>query len=388
MQEILSNQARELIIANPLFSNLTENQLGELMDMMYEERVNVGVNIVQEGEPGDALYIIRSGCAEVLKKDDRGDYHHIAMLKAGDVLGEISLLDDRPRSATVRAVEATQLIGLKFKDLKAKSKPETSVENILKVNFAKSLSQNIRQLNTRSVNKLKDQLKFTRKQNELGQYVFRMMALLVLYVLSTGLFHSFIDMSAATGYLTLPVFLLFGYGFYHLIRHSGFALKTFGVTLEGAGASIKDGLLLSVLIIMPLIILYKMLIVSSDPASAGAPILFYPGFLANLTAQEITLLALAFALYAPVYEFIVRGVCQTSFMMFLTDKNRRWQAIALAALFFSLSSVDVSLKFAACLFALNIFWGWLYTRHSSLAGVIVSHWLIGYFGIFVVGFNF
>jgi len=305
-----------------------------------------------------------------------------------DVLGEISLLDGRPRYATVRAVEATQLIGLKFEDLQSKSKPEVSVENILKVNFAKSLSQNIRQLNTRTVNKLKDQLKFTQKQIQMGHYVFRMMSLLVLYVLAVGLFHSLIALSATTAYLALPVILLFGLGFFQLIRNSGFHLKTFGVTLEGAGASIKDSLLLSIAVMMPLIGLYKMLVVTFDPQSAGATILFYPGVFAKLDPKETLLIALAFAIYVPVYEFIVRGVCQTSFMMFLTHKNRRWQAILLAALFFSVSSIDISLKFALCLFVLNVFWGWLYTRHSSLVGVILSHWLIGYFGLFIVGFNF
>lgn len=388
MQEILSTQAQQLIRNNPLFSNLTEDQMGELLDMMYEEKVSVGVNIVQEGEPGDTLYIIRSGRAEVLKEDDHGDFHHIAMLKTGDVIGEMSLIDDRPRSATVRAVENTQLIALAVSDLKAKSQPEVSLENILKVNFAKSMSQNIRKLNSRTVNKLKDQLKFTQKQIQLGHYIFRMMTLVVLYVLALGLFHSIIHLDPTTGYLTLPVILIFALSFFQLVRKSGFALRTFGITYDGMLESIKDSLVITVLVVMPIIVLYKMFIVTVDPASANASIFFYPGILSHLDSKEKIILIIAFAFYVPMYEFIARGVCQTSFMMFLTHKNRRWQAILLAAMFFSVASIDISLKFAACLFALNLFWGWLYTRHSSLAGVILSHWLLGYFGLFIVGFNF
>jgi CRP-like cAMP-binding protein len=388
MQEILSTQAQQLIRNNPLFSNLTEDQLGELLDMMYEEKVSVGVNIVQEGEPGDTLYIIRSGRAEVLKEDDHGDFHHIAMLKTGDVIGEISLIDDRPRSATVRAVENTQLIALPVADLKAKSKPEVSIENILKVNFAKTMSQNIRKLNTRTVNKLRDQLKYTQKQIQMGHYVFRLMTLVVLYVLALDVFHAMIKLGPATAYLTIPVILLFGLGFFQLVYKSDFDLKTFGLTLQGGGESVKDSLLLSVGLMMPVIVLYKMFVVSMDPLSANAPIFFYPGIMSVLDAKEKALLVFAFAIYVPVYEFVVRGVCQTSFMMFLTHKNRRWQAILLASLFFSVTSVDISLRFAACFFMLNLFWGWLYTRHSSLLGVILSHWLLGYFALFMVGFNF
>lgn len=388
MQEILSAQARQLIRSNPLFSNLTEDQMGELLDMMYEEKVSVGVNIVQEGEPGDTLYVITSGRAEVLKEDDHGDFHHIAMLKPGDVIGEISLLDERPRSATVRAVESTQLVGLAVSDLKAKSKPEVSLENILKVNFARTMSQNIRKLNTRAVNKLKDQLKYTQKQIQMGHYIFELMTLVVLYVLALGVFHSVTTLSPASAYLTIPVIFLFGLAFFQLVKKSDFDLKTFGVTQDGMSASITDGLMLSIAVMMPVIVAYKFFTINFDPQSAGAPVFLYPGILASLDPKQKILLMIAFGLYVPVFEFIARGVTQTSFMMFLTHKNRRWQAILLTALFFSVSSVDISVTFAICLFVLNLFWGWLYSRHSSLAGVILSHWLLGYFALFVVGFNF
>lgn len=388
MQEILSTHAQNLIRNNPLFSNLTEDQLGELMDMMYEEKVSVGVNVVQEGEPGDTLYVIASGRCEVLKEDDHGDFHHIAMLKAGDVIGEISLLDERPRSATVRAVEGSQLIALSVADLKAKSKPETSLENILKVNFAKTMSLNIRKLNTRTVNKLKDQLKYTQKQIQMGHYIFKLMTLVILYILSLGVFHSLTTISPSTVYLSLPLIYLFGVAFFQMVQTSGFDLKKFGVTTEGMGDSIKDSVLLSLAIMVPVIIAYKFFTINFEPSSAGAPILFYPGILAGLDPKQKILLILAFGLYAPVFEFIARGVSQTSFMMFLTHKNRRWQAILLTAVFFSLPSVNVSIVFAICLFVMNLFWGWLYTRHSSLAGVILSHWFLGYFALFVVGFNF
>ena len=70
------------------------------------------------------------------------------------------------------------------------------------------------------------------------------------------------------------------------------------------------------------------------------------------------------------------------------NKNRQWQAILLAALFFSLSHVHISLLLAIATFVLSLFWGWMYTRHSTLIGVIASHWLLTYFAIFVVGFDF
>ncbi len=388
MQEILSKHSRELIEKNPLFGNLTPEQMEELLGLMYEQRVSVGVNVVQEGEPGDAIYIICSGTAEVLKEDDHGEFHHIALLKKGDVIGEISLIDKRPRSATVRAVEDMTLVGLNVNDLEKHSKPEVSLSNILKVNFAKTLSQNIRNLNTKAVVKLKDQLKYSQKQVMLGQYIFRLMTLVCLYVLGMSVFNALVPLSAGTVYLSIPVVLLFGVAFYHLLSRSGFSSKAFGCTLNGWEYALKDSLLISIVVMMPMILLAKLIANATMHSMVEAPVFFYKGILGTLSVKERTLLLVGFALYAPAIEFIARGVCQTSFMTFLNHKNRQWQAILLAALFFSLSHASISVLLAGATFVVSLFWGWLYTRHSTLIGVIVSHWLLTYFAIFVVGFDF
>lgn len=388
MQEILSKEAREIIKANPLFAGLSEPMMGELLDLMYEERVSVGVNIVQEGQPGDSLYIIRAGRAEVLKEDDHGEYHHIAMLKPGDVIGEISLIDRRPRSATVRAVETTQLIAVKFDELYKRSKPETSLINMLKVNFAQSLSANIRKLNTRTVNKLKDQLRFSQKQVHMGHYVFNLMTLVCLYVLAMSIFNSVVSLEPATAYLSVPVVYLFGFGFYNLIRKSEFPMKNFGVTLEGWEYAIKDSFILTLLVMCPLVLVAKLIAVAVVPKMAGASTFYYAGILSALSQKERFILMLSFVCYAPVIEFMARGVAQTSFMVFISDRSRKWQSIVLAAMFFSLTHAHISIALALATFGMSLFWGWLFTRHTTLVGVMLSHLILGGFALFIVGFDF
>jgi hypothetical protein len=388
MQETLSAEARAIIRANPLFANLTPEQMDDLLSIMYEEKVSVGVNVVQEGEPGDTVYIVRKGRVEVLKEDDNGEYHHISMLKPGDVIGEISLIDSRPRSATVRAVEDTSLIGLNVEELYKHSKPEVSLASILKVNFAKTLSQNIRKLNIRSVAKLKDQIKRSQKQVFLGQYIFSLMILVCLYLLSMSIFNAVISLEPDTAYLSVPVIFLFALAFYQLINRSDFTKRTFGLTLEGWRYSVFDSLLLSVSVMVPVILLAKILYILFIPGMEAVPLFFYDGILAALDEKQRLLLIIAFFFYAISIEFIARGVAQTSFMMFLSHKDRRWQAILLAALFFSLSHAHISVMLAVAVFSLSLFWGWLYSRHSTLIGVILSHLLLGYFGLFIVGFDF
>src|SRR3989441_11400900 len=62
-----------------------------------------GAVIVREGEPADALYVLTSGRARVVKRGDNGDEVPLNVLRAGDVFGEMALLERTTRTATVRA---------------------------------------------------------------------------------------------------------------------------------------------------------------------------------------------------------------------------------------------------------------------------------------------
>ena len=72
---------------------------------MFTRHFSAGQTIFCEGDASDIAYVIRSGRVEVLKQTPDGPLH-LAVLGAGDVLGEMGLLEERPRSATARALDA------------------------------------------------------------------------------------------------------------------------------------------------------------------------------------------------------------------------------------------------------------------------------------------
>ena len=76
---------------------------------MVEEEFGPGEVIFREGDPGRHVFVIRSGTVEVLAKRPDGSQDVIARLHPGDHFGELALLRDAPRTATVRTATAVQL---------------------------------------------------------------------------------------------------------------------------------------------------------------------------------------------------------------------------------------------------------------------------------------
>jgi CRP-like cAMP-binding protein len=68
--------------------------------------------IVEEGRVGNGLYIIVKGQAEVFHEMDRGEVHVLRVMGPGEPFGELALLGEWPRTASVRAVEPTECLGI------------------------------------------------------------------------------------------------------------------------------------------------------------------------------------------------------------------------------------------------------------------------------------
>lgn len=93
----------ELIRRVPLFSVLTAAQAASVADTVVKRRFKRGEPIVEQGKKSNALSIILTGRARVVTTDSRGREVILATMHPGDYVGEMSLIDNEPHSATVRA---------------------------------------------------------------------------------------------------------------------------------------------------------------------------------------------------------------------------------------------------------------------------------------------
>lgn len=115
----------DLIRRVPLFSMLTHEQAVAVAESVTKRRFKRGEPIVEQGKKTNALFILLSGRARVVSADGRGREVILATLEAGDHVGEMSLIDNEPHSATVRAEVLTDVLMLSRTEF-ARCLPENS----------------------------------------------------------------------------------------------------------------------------------------------------------------------------------------------------------------------------------------------------------------------
>lgn len=97
----------------PIFDEVAGPDFKLLAKAAEVDNYKAGMEIFKEGAPGDAMYFIISGQVEIVKKSASGESKRLALLPKGTVLGEMSLVDSAPRSATAIANTDVKMVLMK-----------------------------------------------------------------------------------------------------------------------------------------------------------------------------------------------------------------------------------------------------------------------------------
>ena len=106
-----------LLAGIEMFELLHAEDRRALADVVDAIKLSGGETLFQAGEPGDSLFIVRSGSVELFIKDTAGQKIVLTVAEAGDLFGELSLLDSGPRTATAVALTDLELLVLDRDDL-------------------------------------------------------------------------------------------------------------------------------------------------------------------------------------------------------------------------------------------------------------------------------
>jgi CRP/FNR family cyclic AMP-dependent transcriptional regulator len=102
----------------PLFASFSEEPLRLLATVVTRRSVTRGTIIMAAGDPTDSLYIVLSGRLKVMMSDADGKEVILTIIGPGEFFGEMGLIDDAPRSASVVAIEPCELLFINRRDFK------------------------------------------------------------------------------------------------------------------------------------------------------------------------------------------------------------------------------------------------------------------------------
>jgi len=111
----LSTQDKAQVLAGvPLFAGISAESMERLAAVTGEQDFSQGQFIVRQGQVGTGLYVILSGSVKVLRGGDE-----LTREREGEFFGELSVIDQKPRNASIEAAEPTEVLALASWDLLA-----------------------------------------------------------------------------------------------------------------------------------------------------------------------------------------------------------------------------------------------------------------------------
>ena len=129
----------------PVFSALSEEDLGRVAEVTVPRRFNADVAVFREGDESNTCYIVHSGRARAVRAHPDGRSITLANFGPGDIFGELAMFDHGSRSATVETIEETELIAILGGDMQRllREHPEIAVKLVA------ALGRRLRETNER-----------------------------------------------------------------------------------------------------------------------------------------------------------------------------------------------------------------------------------------------
>ncbi len=345
-----------------LLQGLSDEQIHYLYEQSEEEKFLPNELIIEEGEKTTDVYLILEGEVNVLKWDEEHcSQVVIGHLNKGDAFGEMSFMDNSPRSTTIKASKPLILLRLAKDTL-------ISVQDILAHVYANIAIVNINRLRISNKNYVRNllenqhlyQIRQTSGQFLIYQYmIFSLIVVLISQFISPEL------------QIYLP-WLLTAIPTIAMIRANGFDISHFGVNIR-KWFSVFFVSLVTIALTIGLLYAFNLIfhfysipysIFEWSPDQSILPFQDWP----------------AYAIYCLSQEFIARGVLQTALQEFLHDE-KGYKSIVVNAFFLFLLLLPLGVEPAFNLFLIGLPLGLLYLKQKSIWGVFLIHFFLMCLGI-------
>jgi CRP-like cAMP-binding protein len=345
-----------------LLQGLSDEQLRYLYEHSQEEKFLPNELIIEEGEHTTDVYLILEGEINILKWDEEHTSEVlIGHLRKGEAFGEMSFMDNSPRSTTIKASKPVILLKLTKEVL-------SSIKDILSQIYANIALLNINRLRVSNRiyvrNLVQNQRLFQIRQN-IGQFLIYQYLIFCLAVVLV----EFLVPKDFQIYLPWLITLIPAIA---MIKSYSFEISHFGLNVRHWPSVIFLSFFAVALTIGLLYLLNRFLYFYAIPYS----MLEWP-----LTKNILSLSLWPFyALYCFSQEFIARGVLQTSLQEFLHD-DKGYKALFITSIFLLFLFLPLDVHQAINLFLIGLPMGLLYLKQRSILGIFLIHFLLICLGV-------
>jgi len=391
--DVMDNVAFAAFKDCAIFADIPTKEIYKLFKVSQLLSLPEGDTLLEEGDTSETFYIVYEGVLNVVKEDnDHHRKHVLRKLHAGETIGEMALIDTAPRSASIYAATDAKVFVITFDKFNQVAKNNASFSNVY-IKIAHAITQRLRQGNEVATTALGKQLEEYKMRAGLGHFMINTIVALCMFVFFLSWISTQQAGAVASTVITIPLTIVFVILFFAIMKSSELPLSTFGLTTRHWRKAVFESILFTIILCV-IIQLAKWLLVHMTQTYMGHPV-FEPYLTIHLAKSshgysQDTVWWMIFAGYwfvvSPLQELIARGGLQGPLEVFMTGRYAVLKAIIVSNLMFSTTHLFMGIDIALMAFFAGCYFGWLYSRHHTLIGVIIAHAMLGTWGTMVVGF--
>ncbi|MDG4720074.1 MULTISPECIES: cyclic nucleotide-binding domain-containing protein [Thalassospira] len=322
-----------------------------------------GTQLITEGDLTTSFYYIRKGHVVVYREAHDGlEERLLGDLHDGRVLGEISLLDGKPRSASARVAEDTDLIEFNPADILKLPNGEEILSD-LRGSLAVAVTGRMREQNDKYIASMEREMIAIKDQQLFGQFFLYTMGVMAIgMVVNDILSNHVLKVNIYTQTFAWQYLMIILVPSFFVIRKMGIPFSELGWTKVGFKKSFWEGIVFS--------------IISMAVVFAAAWAMEELGIKEKTPAPFILGPTLSYFFHSLLQEMIARGFLQSSFQRFLNDK-RGIRSVVLASVLFGVFHLHFGVTAVLMTAVSGILFGMLYLRHRNLVGPTLVHFFAG-----------
>ncbi len=344
---------------------LAPQTIDAMRQVMRVYTVPAETMLTTQGEATNSLFLVESGQVAVFyegNNGERSDERLLADLTGSVILGEMALLDGKPRSASVRTLTECRLMELRPSEIQALPGGDHVLAD-LRSNLAMAVTNRMREQTSKYVASMEREMKAIKERQHFGQFFIYTLGLMTIGMLVNDILaKQVLKLNIFTPTFAWVYLLIIMVPTSFVIWRMKIPLSDLGVTLVGIKKSLREGAALSAALMVL--------------AFSAAWILGLLGIKTGTPVPADWAGTSGYFFHSVLQELIARGLMQSSFQRFLGD-DKGLRSVVLASVLFGIFHIHFGLLAVVTTIVSGLMFGLLYLRHRNLAGVTLVHFFAG-----------